>query len=188
MLWQRAALVVVAVILFVALSFKAGRHGGNSSTMTAFSVSDRPAAWLQVRGDVRHAGIYPLSDKSMTIDVIKMAEPLCDLSEMSGGGSNSPNLYLNSAVVIDCNSSKQHVKITVGVIPPMQCLLLGIPFSINRATAGDLDLVPGIGPVLAERIVCYRQKNGDFSAIEQLLQVEGIGFAKLDILKKFVIP
>ena len=51
--------------------------------------------------------------------------------------------------------------------------------NINTAAAADFDALPGIGPVLAQRIVDYRTENGDFQAVEELLKVSGIGDSKL---------
>ena len=50
---------------------------------------------------------------------------------------------------------------------------------INAATAEDFDALPGIGLVLAQRIVAFREELGGFRAVEELLQVNGIGEAKL---------
>ena len=55
--------------------------------------------------------------------------------------------------------------------------------NINTADAERLDTLPGIGPVLAQRIVDYRETNGPFAAPEELLGVEGIGQATLDGLR-----
>jgi competence protein ComEA len=49
------------------------------------------------------------------------------------------------------------------------------PVDLNAATAGDLDALPGIGPVLAQRIVDWRAQNGRFGSVEELLEVAGIG-------------
>ena len=56
----------------------------------------------------------------------------------------------------------------------------GDKLNINTATAAQLQDLPDVGPVLAERIVAYRQANGPFTTIEQLLLVEGIGETLLD--------
>jgi competence protein ComEA len=50
---------------------------------------------------------------------------------------------------------------------------------INQADATTLEELPGVGPVLAERIVAHREANGPFEAVEDLLEVPGIGEAKL---------
>ena len=62
----------------------------------------------------------------------------------------------------------------------------GGPLALNRASANDLEGLPGVGPVLAERIVAYREQNGPFTEIEDLLQVGGIGEAKLASIRDLV--
>jgi competence protein ComEA len=57
---------------------------------------------------------------------------------------------------------------------------------LNQATASELDALPGVGPVIAERIVSYREENGPFESIEDLLDVPGIGEAKLADLRDHV--
>jgi competence protein ComEA len=47
--------------------------------------------------------------------------------------------------------------------------------NLNTATAGDLEALPGIGAKTAARIVEYRQKNGPFKKIEELMNVRGVG-------------
>jgi competence protein ComEA len=60
--------------------------------------------------------------------------------------------------------------------------------SINQATPTDLESLPGVGPVLAERIVSYRESNGRFDAVDDLLEVPGIGEAKLEAIRDLVRP
>jgi len=57
---------------------------------------------------------------------------------------------------------------------------------LNAATATELESVPGVGPVLATRIVAARDALGGFSAVEDLLDVSGIGEAKLAAMRDFV--
>jgi len=58
--------------------------------------------------------------------------------------------------------------------------------NINTAEAAVLEELPGIGPVLAERIVAYRVANGPFSSVDDLAAVSGIGEKKLDQLREYV--
>jgi competence protein ComEA len=57
---------------------------------------------------------------------------------------------------------------------------------INEAEAAALEDLPGVGPVLAERIVAYREANGPFEAVEDLLEVPGIGEAKLASMRDLI--
>lgn len=58
--------------------------------------------------------------------------------------------------------------------------------NINTATVNELDALPGIGPVLAQRIVDWRAENGAFTDVEQLTQVNGIGEAILENIRVFI--
>jgi competence protein ComEA len=57
---------------------------------------------------------------------------------------------------------------------------------VNHADASQLEALPGVGPVLAERIVAHREASGPFAAVEDLLGVPGIGEAKLASLRDLV--
>ena len=58
--------------------------------------------------------------------------------------------------------------------------------NINTASASELDALPGIGPVLAQRIIDRRTAQGPFTSVEELLEVDGIGQATLDGLREFI--
>lgn len=57
---------------------------------------------------------------------------------------------------------------------------------VNRATADELQVIRGIGPSLAERIIAYREENGAFENLDDLSNVRGIGGAKLQKIKEQV--
>jgi len=58
--------------------------------------------------------------------------------------------------------------------------------NINTATVSELDNLPGIGPVYAQRIVDYRSSNGEFTSTSQLKSVKGIGTKTFDKLKSLI--
>ena len=76
----------------------------------------------------------------------------------------------------------QQIRLPTGA----DCLLLGWPIPLNQAAAEDLQLVPGIGQVLAERIVAVRGKQGGFQSFSELGAVKGIGPRKLKALSLYL--
>jgi competence protein ComEA len=57
---------------------------------------------------------------------------------------------------------------------------------INSATAADLEKVPGLGPSLSRRIVEFRDKNGPYSTVEDLLKIQGIGEKSLSRFRDYL--
>ena len=65
-------------------------------------------------------------------------------------------------------------------MPTDERLLVDLPLDLNRVSAADLELVDGIGPTLAARIVEFRRQHGAFRHIADLEEVHGIGAKTLD--------
>jgi competence ComEA-like helix-hairpin-helix protein len=103
--------------------------------------------------------------------------------EMDDSTSNSElkKTVASKNEVLDFGSDKKKetVKRKVEILPN--------GFDINHATVAQLSTIPGIGKNTAQCIVDYRTKNGDFTRVEQLLHVKGIGKAKLVKLKKIIV-
>lgn len=58
--------------------------------------------------------------------------------------------------------------------------------NINTADPAQLQLLPGVGKTVAERIIAFRESNGDFEAVDELVAVRGIGDTSLDKLRPWV--
>ena len=67
-----------------------------------------------------------------------------------------------------------------------QLLTLGLAINLNEATQEDLEALPGIGPVLARRIIAYRQQHGPFARIDDLGKVSGLGPKNLENLRPYL--
>ena len=73
-----------------------------------------------------------------------------------------------------------------GESPPAASGPAAGPLDLNTATEESLDALPGVGPVLAARIVEWREKNGTFTTVQELTEVTGIGEATLEKLRPLV--
>jgi competence protein ComEA len=62
------------------------------------------------------------------------------------------------------------------------------PVHLNTATIEQLDELPGVGPVTAQKIVDYREQHGAFSSVDDLDAIPGIGPARLEQLRELVAP
>jgi competence protein ComEA len=127
---------------------------------------------VDVAGGVKNAGVYSLPENSRVVDAIAAAggaKPGTDLSD------------LNLARVV---KDGEQIFVEPATVParsvnsPMRPAVRSGPININRATEKEFDSLPGVGPVIAARIVAYRKVNGPFSAVEDMQKVSGIGSAK----------
>jgi competence protein ComEA len=131
---------------------------------------------VHVAGAVVAPGLVRLPGQSRVADAVAAA----------GGATGDANLSaLNLAgVLVD----EQQV-----VVPGLQPDSRSSPADtdgrvrINSATVGEVETLPGVGPVLAERIVAHRDAFGPFAEVESLLDVSGIGEAKLAALRDSVV-
>jgi competence protein ComEA len=62
------------------------------------------------------------------------------------------------------------------------------PVHLNSASAADLDSLPGVGPVTAQKIIDYRQQHGPFTALDDLDAIPGIGPARIEQLRGLAQP
>ena len=122
---------------------------------------------VTVRGAVTNEKRVELSMYATIKDVLD----LITLSDDADISSLNPNTILKDADVVTI----PHISTTSSN-----------KVSINTATASDLTELSGIGPALASRIVEYRETNGLFQTIEDLMNVKGIGQAKFDSLKESI--
>jgi competence ComEA-like helix-hairpin-helix protein len=74
----------------------------------------------------------------------------------------------------------------VAAMSGAQLVTLGLPIDLNRASAADLDAIPGLGPALAQRIVDFRKAHGPFKKIGDLREVSAVGPQSLEKLKPYL--
>ncbi len=149
---------------------------------------------LIVSGGVMLFQQQPWSKKPLEITLATPWAPPAEMEVYVGGAVASPGWYLieegdgigdiismAGGVTSDADPTRVELYIPESVerASPQK-------ISINRAEAWLLDALPGIGPALAQNIIQYREENGPFVMIEELMLVPGIGEAKYDGLKDLI--
>jgi len=77
--------------------------------------------------------------------------------------------------------------LSLGQMPASSLLVLGIPADLNRVSAADLALIPGVSRSLGERIVAERARRGGYRSLEELDEVKGVGPATLERLNTYLV-
>lgn len=179
----RWALSSLALVLSVVLLVK-GRVCTPEGAGTAF-VASGPAGGVVVRlaGDVRRPGVYRFADGTTAETAIKMTVGTPGLTGVPGVVAG--HLLTSGDRVTVRVASGQPPVITLETMTVQERMLLRIPLDPDRLTREEWTALPGIGPVLAERIETERHKNGVFGSLEGLSRVPGIGPGKLKVLRPY---
>ncbi len=174
-------ILALAVMLPAVLKSCLSVHG---APRTAFFDPAPHKITVRIDGDVRHPGIYSFSANIMTNSAIALAEPVWRW-ENSVLKTGALSALTNGSTLRLSRKQNNSFVISVGSLSSSERILLGLPLDINVMDGADFDRLPGIGPVLAARIVKFRQFNGGKMRPDQLIFVKGIGLKKYDVLKKY---
>lgn len=133
---------------------------------------------VNVAGKVANPGVYKLPIGSRVVDAINLAG-----NQLKGVDISDINL---ARVLVDGE------QILVGTPPAVAAkkaaakVSASNPLDLNRATAAQLDTLPGIGPVTAQRILDYRSKVGRINSVDELKKISGLGGAKFEEIKNLL--
>ncbi|MEZ4598664.1 MAG: helix-hairpin-helix domain-containing protein [Syntrophotaleaceae bacterium] len=180
---NRGINLLVGILLVVT-----GSHLGRS----VFSAREDPPAFLHAVEDQNWVALgsgFPRPGVHQFID----GQTPRSVIQMSLGGYSLPSTYderldrpLDNGEELDLIVKDiEIVEILRKWMPASQRIVLMIPLHPRSMIGEDWMALPGIGPKLAERIEEYRQKNGDFSSLEDLEKVRGIGEKRISAWEEF---
>ncbi len=148
------------------------------SVATPASRDDLPMLLIPVHvsGAVANPGVVWINEGALIADAIALAGGALLAANLNEINLAYPVAEGDHIEVPGLSAAGQSAKGDDGLI------------DINQADGSELEGLPGVGPVLAARIVAYREEIGRFEAIEDLLEVSGIGESILASLRDFVRP
>ncbi|WP_368496688.1 helix-hairpin-helix domain-containing protein [Herbiconiux sp. A18JL235] len=152
---------------------------------------------VHLLGAVAAPGVYELASGARVVDVVVLAGGFTDQAERSSVNLARPLVDGEQLRVLAVGEAPPEVAPgsvggasggsgASGGVGASAGAGAGGVIDLNRATAADLDTLPRIGPAMAARIVAWRDENGPFSSIDDLLQVTGIGEKTLEGLRDLV--
>jgi competence protein ComEA len=184
------AAVVVLGLLFVGSRLLSRSHAVAAPPIPTASSTHAPAKatgatlmYVDIVGAVRRPGLYRLPRGARIADALARA----------GGATRKAQLELVNVAAPLADGEQ--------VVVPRRGAAAGAsaptgaagtpatgPVHLSTATADELDSLPGVGPVTAQKIIAYRQRHGGFSSVDELDAVPGIGPARMEQLKGLVAP
>lgn len=181
---QRKSLLALAVLIIASSGVLFLRSASEEIVAAEVTEIEMPETVMllvvDVAGAVLNPGVYSLPMNSRVIDAINAAGNVLKGADVSD--INLARLLKDGEQVYVYAASRgsSSSRSTARSAPPRNTG----PIAINRASAKELEALDGIGPVLAGRIIAYRNANGPFVTLEALLEVSGIGPAKFAQFKE----
>ena len=174
-----AGFIVIGVLIGVGVLLLVTRPP-RGAPITLLPAPSPAAIAVYVNGRVNHAGLYSLPSGSRVNDAIQAAGGFSE-------GANSAALNL-AKILVDGEQIDVPELITGtlagGSMRPLDPTFILV--DINTATLEQLDTLPDIGPKTAQEIIDYRDANGPFAGIEDIMNVPRIGQATFDKIKDLI--
>ena len=179
---RRALVLAAAALALLAVAGRTLAGAGAAAEQPAQPlVAESPAAApklvVHVAGAVRRPGLYRLAEGKRVADAVARA-----------GGATAPadTAAINLAAPL---ADGMQVLVPRRVPGGSAGATAGAArVSLSSATAADLDGLPGIGPVTAQKILDYRAEHGGFRSVDDLDAIPGIGPARIEQLRDVVSP
>ena len=177
---RRALVLAAAALALLAVAGRTLAGAGTATVQPAALVPERSAAAsrvvVHVAGAVRRPGLYRVSEGKRVADAVARA---------GGATASADTAAINLAAPL---ADGMQVLVPSRAPAGAAGKTVGGRVSLSSASVADLDALPGIGPVTAQKIVDYRLAHGGFRSVDDLDAIPGIGPARIDQLRELVSP
>ena len=196
-LGQQRILFIFAIFILVILYFRFYRHPLSPPEEEIYK-----EIVVEVLGEVRNPGIHLFQNPPTVREAIEKAGGLKEAA-LFDAGSTTETLKTGTLLTILKESQapppspplskggygeikEEVIKAKLGRMEARKLLVFSIPLDLNRVSAEDLRLIPGIGESLAQEILVHREKRRGFQSVEELKNVKGVGEKKWRVIKSFL--
>lgn len=148
----------------------------------------RPALVVHVVGAVRSPGLYRLREGARIADAVRRAGGAVRGADLAAVNLAAPLVDGVQILVPEAATTAAGAPAAAGDGGSSAPGSVGGPVSLSSATVEELDALPGIGPITADKIVAYRTEHGPFASVDDLDAVPGIGPTRVEQLRELVTP
>ena len=138
---------------------------------------------IQAAGIVRNPGIYVFEREPSVEELVTRAG---GLEEKLRSEAWSRTFSLPHGTRVHISSVHGYLKVSCESMPAHYRITLEVPISLNRASQDELVAIPGIGPVLAGKIIDYRNHHGPFTSVAEVQRIPGVGKVRYTTIRPFV--
>jgi competence protein ComEA len=200
---SRSTALIALGVLLVALAFAGHRlaQAGSARSPEVAAAPLEPVAQAPARrslvvhvvGAVRRPGLYRLREGSRVADAVARAGGATGTAELAALNLAAPlvdgvQVLVPSRVPSASRAGAAGGESLAGADAGVGTAGLGAKPSLSSATAEQLDELPGVGPVTAQKILDYRAEHGPFRSVDDLDAVPGIGPTRIEQLRDLVTP
>jgi competence protein ComEA len=161
-------------------SAEAGRGAAAASAAS-------PRLVVYVVGAVRRPGLYRVTSGSRVADAVAHAGGLTRRADPAGVNLAAP-VADGEQLVVPARLPTAVALAQGAPVPGSGGSAPAGPVQLSVATSEQLDSLPGVGPVTAQKIIDYRTAHGAFRSVDELDEVPGIGPARVEQLRGLVVP
>lgn len=154
-------------------------------TPTSASTTIPPALVVHVVGAVREPGVRELPGGARILDAVSAAGGPTEDADLARLNLAAP-VADGAQIRVPVLGEEPTGPLIVEPVPAETAVGAGEPVDLNAASAAQLESLPGVGPATAAAVIAWRDANGPFTSVEQLLEVRGIGPAKFEALRPLV--
>ena len=170
-------MLLLAALAVAVLASAMTNRPGSTPVPLASSAPVTAGIFVHVLGAVADPGLYQLREGDRVVDAIASA---------GGYAEGADEAQLNLARVL--SDGEQLYVPVVGELPALDASggAVGGKVNLNTADQAALETLPRVGPALADRIIAWREQNGRFASIDDLMSVTGIGEKTFEGLRELV--